>query len=249
MPSIYSGYIARILFRHSLIKSKAGHRERGIRRFFLPLLGKFNMKNTGIGASNPKRKFQMPNSGFHLSAIEIRKLLNADPSARNAAIIRTLVETGIRRFELAFLETRDLDPAHHFLTIRHGKGNKSRQVPITVELLTCLNAIVSSNPCASIFRGRGGGRLSFKQINRIVAKAASKASLSSPNPRYRNVGCHLLRHSFARLWKSKNGSIESLSKILGHSSVKTTWDLYGTESLADVKQNYEKTIRKIFGGN
>ena len=189
-------------------------------------------------------KFQMLDSEFHLSAAEIKKLLNANLSARDAALVRALAETGIRRFELANLETRDLDLANHLLTVRHGKGNKSRQVPITAELLNRLNTILSLGFGVPIFRGRNGGRLSLRQINRIVAKAARKAGLKSPNPRYRNVGCHLLRHSFARLWKSRNGSIESLSKILGHSSVKTTWDLYGTESLADVQANYRKIMSR-----
>jgi integrase len=70
--------------------------------------------------------------------------------------------------------------------------------------------------------------------------------VSNPNPRYRYVTCHLLRHSFARQWKAKNGSIESLSKILGHASPATTLTVYGTESLTEVRRNYDSTMRRIW---
>ena len=41
-------------------------------------------------------------------------------------------------------------------------------------------------------------------------------------------------------------SIESLSKILGHTSVKTTLDEYGTEDLGTVQENYNQVIAEIF---
>jgi integrase len=54
------------------------------------------------------------------------------------------------------------------------------------------------------------------------------------------------RHSFAREWKKRGGSIETLSKILGHTSVKTTLDEYGTEDLQTVQENYSKVFQDMF---
>ena len=41
----------------------------------------------------------------------------------------------------------------------------------------------------------------------------------------------------------------TLSKILGHASVKTTWDIYGTEGLRDIQINYTTTVAAMFGGD
>ena len=68
----------------------------------------------------------------------------------------------------------------------------------------------------------------------------------STNPKYKNITCHLFRHSFSREWKKQGGSIESLAKILGHTSVKTTLDEYGTEDIEEVQENYERVIGEMF---
>lgn len=46
--------------------------------------------------------------------------------------------------------------------------------------------------------------------------------------------------------KKRDASIETLSKMLGHTSIKTTLDEYGTEDLEDVKENYKKIMQEIF---
>lgn len=160
-------------------------------------------------------------------------------------MLRLLVETGVRRSEAAALRADDIDAARNLIVIRHAKGKKSRLVPVhpslTAELLALAQGVDSC-----VFRSRGDSPLSPRQINRIVASTGERAGVRNPNPKYEAVTCHLLRHSFARHWKAANGSVESLSKILGHASVKTTWDLYGTESLVDIQRNYIATARLLF---
>ena len=89
--------------------------------------------------------------------------------------------------------------------------------------------------------------MSLRNINYIVSRVAAKAGIETPNPRYRNVGPHLLRHSFARNWKRLGGSLESLQKILGHASLKTTLDVYGSESQAEVEENYRELAGRLTG--
>ena len=96
-----------------------------------------------------------------------------------------------------------------------------------------------------VFQSRNGQYLSVRQINRIVANTGRRADVKNPNPKYDQITPHLFRHSFARLWKDRGGDIETLSKIMGHRSVKTTWDLYGTQGLSDVRRNYSQIMRKL----
>ena len=71
--------------------------------------------------------------------------------------------------------------------------------------------------------------------------------MPNPNPRYKNINPHLLRHSLARNWKRHGGSIESLQKLLGHERIATTLELYGTESLVEIEHNYHKMANRLVG--
>lgn len=69
------------------------------------------------------------------------------------------------------------------------------------------------------------------------------AGVKNPDPNYDHLTCHAFRHTFAREWKKRGGSIESLAKILAHSSIATTLDVHGGESLEDVQENYQKIMQ------
>ncbi len=195
-----------------------------------------------------KMCFQLRNGEYSLSADQVKLLIEAQNNTRDRTLVRLLAETGIRRSEAANLKTEDIDFDQRTIVVRNGKGGKTRIVPITSTLAIELRQIRVPESDVCLFRSRQATGLSPRQINRIVAQAGQVAGVQSPNPSRRQVTCHLLRHTFARLWKAQGGSIESLSKILGHSSVKTTWDVYGTESLTDVSRNYDKTIEQMYGG-
>lgn len=49
---------------------------------------------------------------------------------RNRALLAILFYAGLRRAEAASLEWRDIDLKQGLVTVRHGKGNKSRTIPI-----------------------------------------------------------------------------------------------------------------------
>ena len=192
---------------------------------------------------------QLANGEFSLSAREVNRLIEAAGSQRDRALIRLLAETGMRRHEAAALADTDIDCPQQLITIRSGKGRKQRMVPMTPQLANDLQQLVHGQPPGRVFQSRQTGSLSTRQINRIVKAASRTAGVRHPNPRYQFVTCHLLRHTFARLWKAHRGSIETLSKILGHASVKTTWDIYGTEGLRDIQINYASTVAAMFGGH
>lgn len=64
------------------------------------------------------------------------------------------------------------------------------------------------------------GVFTNQKMNEYLKIIAEKCEID------KSVTCHTSRHSFAVYWLTKGGSIESLSKILGHSSIKTT-QIYG----------------------
>ena len=193
----------------------------------------------------PKRA-QLKDSEYHLSRAEIKKIIYAPDNFKHRCIIKTLAQTAMRRFELVNLDVRDVDFKRKVIYIREGKGGKSRTIPTTDELLGDLKHLISRRKSGPVFANAKGDKLSVRQVNRIVAEAGQKARVENPNPKYKNITCHLFRHSFAREWKKKGGSIETLAKILGHASVKTTLDEYGTEDLEAMQANYERMVGEMF---
>ena len=192
------------------------------------------------------QKQQLKDSEYHLSPRDIKKVINAPERFRDRCILKTFAQTAIRRFELANLDIRDVDFARKLFYIREGKGGKGRTIPLSEDLLGDLRYHIARRKRGPVFTNPRGEKLTLRQVNRIVAQAGNRAGVDNPNPNYKNVTCHLFRHSFAREWKRKGGSIESLSKILGHTSIKTTLDEYGTEDLEEVQANYERVISEMF---
>ncbi len=191
----------------------------------------------------------MSNGEYHLTRRQLERLIRAGSSIRDRTLLLLFAETGMRRSEACGLRVSDIRFPERLLLVRNGKGGKSRLVPMTERLTLELRRLSDAGNRDSLFTGRSGRSLSVRQANRIVADAGRRAGVRNPNPRQSQVTCHLFRHSFARLWKEQNGSIESLSKILGHASVKTTWDLYGTEGLREIQGNYLRTMRRINAGS
>lgn len=191
-------------------------------------------------------KQQLKDSEYHLPSRDIKKVINAATTFRDRCIVKTFAQMAMRRFEVANLDIRDVDFERRLIHIREGKGGKARTIPASEDLLGDLRHLTGTRKRGPVFTNPRDGKLSVRQLNNIVAKAGRRADVANPNPKYKNLTCHLFRHSFAREWKRQGGSTESLSKILGHTSVKTTLDEYGTEDLEDVQENYERVMGVMF---
>jgi integrase/recombinase XerD len=190
-------------------------------------------------------RYQAKNSEFHLRPPDLQKLIAAADNLRDRLVISLFVYTGLRRGELQKIRIDDLDAGRCRLLIRRGKGSKQRLLYLPDHLVRSIEEHCSGRSAGFLFPGSRGGPMTSRNINYIVTRVARAAGVRTPNPRYTNVGPHLLRHSFARNWKVAGGSLESLQKILGHSSLKTTLDVYGTESVEDTESNYRSVIQSI----
>ena len=159
-------------------------------------------------------------------------------------MIRVLADTGSRRAELVALDSRDVDFENLRLTIRSGKGNKQRIVPITEALGSDLRHLIGKQSPGPLFLSRLGSAMQPREVNRILERAGNLADVKHPDPNRESINPHLLRHTFANNWKKQRGDYEALQQILGHASIATTVDSYGRLSVDDIQECYRLLMKK-----
>ena len=168
-------------------------------------------------------------AGRSFSSGELHALLGVcadDPrpgGVRDAAILAILYSAGLRRDELASLDVADWVPDEVMLKVRHGKGNKQRQVYLSEGAIAALDdwlAVRGERPgrlFLPINRGRRiyGVKLSASAVRDIVVKRAAQAQVADLSP-------HDFRRTVAGDLLDNDVDIVTVQKLLGHASVQTT---------------------------
>jgi site-specific recombinase XerD len=155
-----------------------------------------------------------------LSDEEFEKLVAVITHDLVRVLIYTLFMTGLRIKEALDLTLQDVDFAAKVIRVKHGKGNKSRIIPISDRLLPLLRQYVDVGrpKCSSsnFFATKVSGQLSASMVNKTLKQAVAQLGWT------KNVTCHVLRHSFASHLVRNNVNIVRVQKLLGHASLKTT---------------------------
>lgn len=188
-------------------------------------------------------------SVYYLNPEEIKKIISSAPNFRDRVIIEVFAYTGMRRAELRDLKVEDVNFEREEIFIRSGKGGKSRTVPVDKgRVLIDIKQLISNRNKGNIFTSPKSypQGLSLKQINEIVAKCAKRAGVTHPNPSRKRVNPHLFRHSFVRNALKAGVPLQYVQQIVGHSSIKTTIDVYGTPSQQDIKEMYQEKISNMY---
>lgn len=139
---------------------------------------------------------------------------------RNHAIFAMFLYAGLRKQELLSLMLMDVDVTNRSIFIRRGKGSKDRVVPICGSLAESLERYLVerrrlNKTCpeffASLNRNVGFTNTGMKRL-------IEKMNQASGIP----FSAHKLRHSFATMMLEGGCDIYSLSRMMGHSDIKTT---------------------------
>jgi site-specific recombinase XerD len=135
---------------------------------------------------------------------------------RTVAIV--LYGAGLRVTEALALQLRDVDSTRMVLTVRHGKGDQDRQVPLSSVLLEALRMYWRAyRPPSWLFPSKTGDQpLGPSTIQRAVKAAGSRAGIAKP------VTPHTLRHSYATHLMEAGTDLRVIQTLLGHRSLRTT---------------------------
>jgi site-specific recombinase XerD len=139
---------------------------------------------------------------------------------RNKAIFATFIFSGLRKSELLNLKLTDIDIENLTLFVRQGKGNKDRIIPISFTHAQILKRYLKerkrlNKTCPEFFTSLNRNRGFTDSGLKLIVERIKKASGISFN-------IHKLRHTFATLMLEGGCDIYSLSKMMGHSDIKTT---------------------------
>lgn len=183
-------------------------------------------KNFADDIETPKLEKKLPSKLTKQDALKLLEVVYNYPYKyrflryRNHAIFSTLIFSGVRSKELLNIKYTDIDIENLSLFIYQGKGSKDRVIPICYKLAESLQKYLSerkrlNKTCpeffASLNRNTGFTKTGLK---RLVIKIREASGI--------HFTIHKLRHTFATLMLEGGCDIYSLSKMMGHSDIKTT---------------------------
>ena len=190
----------------------------------------------------PKEEKSLP---VILSFEEVERLLDAPDTSkesgmRDKAMLETMYATGLRVSELCSLPLSAINVENGLITVRHGKGNKMRTVPISPFALEWLISYIQDfrsknkgHKRKDVFLNLQGGPISRNYFFMQVKKYASDAGIEI------SISPHTLRHCFATHLLENGAELRAVQEMLGHAHLSTT-QIYTHVSTRRILEAYER---------
>ncbi|MBA7472481.1 Tyrosine recombinase XerC [subsurface metagenome] len=150
---------------------------------------------------------------------ELKAIINAcigSLGLRNKAIVLTLIDTGIRREELAGIKIADINLDARIISIT-GKGRKQRLIPVSPTTLKVIWQYIKmrKNPSEFLWLTEEGKPLTGNGIGQTLQNLMKHACITG-----HKASAHVFRHTFANNFLDNGGDPLDLMYLLGHASLK-----------------------------
>jgi site-specific recombinase XerD len=215
-PEQIRSYQVYLLKERKLGVRTVGHHTAALRFFFCKTLKRvYPIEEVPY----PKAPRRLPTI---LTKEEAVQLIDSASNLFHRAMLITLYSTGMRRAELCHLKVEDIDSTRMLIRIRHGKGGRDRDVPLSPKVLETLRAYWRwMKPKTYLFPGTVNGSRADKPITAKVLweacrEAAQRAGITKA------VRPHLIRHSFATHLVEGGADLPTVQALLGHADLKPT---------------------------
>jgi site-specific recombinase XerD len=206
-------FIADLLARHK--PATASNRYRALQTFFRWLVDEGEITTSPMAKMKPPHIPEQPPAV--LTEEELARLLKSCngkefADRRDTAFIRLLVDTGMRRAELAGLRVEDIDFDHDVALVM-GKGRRPRACPFGRKTAVAIDRYLRARArhrdadLPDLWLGHSV-RMTDNGLYQVLQKRAEEAGLGKIHP-------HQLRHTFAHSWLAAGGNEGDLMRLAG----------------------------------
>lgn len=159
---------------------------------------------------------------------------------RDTCMLEVLYGTGLRVSEACALDLGDIDRDRYgvpMILVRHGKGDKARQVPLGGAADRALAAYLPARRAlaatgSALFVNKAGHRLTPRSVQRMVKQWTIAGGVHA------DATPHGLRHSFATHLLDEGVDLRAIQELLGHASLAST-QIYTKVSLDHLMKVYD----------
>jgi integrase/recombinase XerD len=135
------------------------------------------------------------------------------------------------------LKLSDIDRTRMQIRVFHGKGSKTRYVPLAQNLLGLLDEYIHFyEPQNFFFEGRiKGEAISTETLGVIIRRSLRNAGIE------KKASFHTLRHSYATHLLEQGVNLKAIQQLLGHSSLRSTSIYLHVQDLSklDIKSPFD----------
>lgn len=226
--------------RKGLVSKSLQRELSAIRSFYNYLLKK------GLADVNPAQHITAPKQARKLPKTldvdQLTGLLEAGTSSpleiRDLAMFELFYSSGLRLSELSALDLTDLDLTDSTLTVRKGKGGKSRILPVGSKAVKALENWLRQRTAKkpdepALFISERGTRLGQRSIELRLKQWCIKKGIAE------HIHPHMLRHSFASHLLESSQDLRAVQELLGHSNISTT-QIYTHLDFQHLAEIYDK---------
>jgi len=166
---------------------------------------------------------------------ELQRRVEQSRNKRNIAIIKILLNTGLRVNELCELtwDSVTISDRKGKIVVKLGKGNKTREIPLNKDCRKAFLTISYADNVGKedrIFKGQRGN-LTPRGVQLMLKKVVQKSNI-------KNITPHQLRHSFCKNLVDMGIGLEKVAFLAGHESLDIT-KIYCTISFNDLQEAVE----------
>lgn len=192
-------------------------RQLGVRRFSAWLVDEGEQATdplAGVKAPKLDQKVVEPLTDDQIKAL-LKVCTGPDlRERRDEAIVRLMVETGVRAGECVAIALADVDLSAGTAIVRRGKGGKGRVVPFGPQTARAIDRYIrvrrghrlATTP--ALWLGDRGKEFSYDALHKSLGERATAAGITGFHP-------HMLRHTAAHRWLAAGGSEGGLMAVAG----------------------------------
>lgn len=151
---------------------------------------------------------------------ECKRIFSVVKNLKHRVSLTLMYSAGLRVGELCSLKIWDIDFDRMTITVRQGKGNKDRCIPLSVlQKKGLIQYYNEYGPNGFVFFSGKDKSTAYspRSVQHILSKAMEAASILK-----KGASPHTLRHTFATHLLENGTNIVRIQQLMGHTDIKST---------------------------